>query len=117
MTRTILETVQPVTVIKLEQTHPSSVINEALQSNDEFLYRWGNNPPSMFYEDVTDSRIKSPLRQPQWLEGRGKYLYKYQLIRSKRKGTHALKTFYIRYFVILAILILASETLWQALYR
>ena len=117
MTRTILETVQPVIVIMLEQTRPSSIINEALQSNDEFLYRWGNNPPSMFYEDVTDSRIKSPLRQPQRLEGRGKHLYKYQPIRSKRKGTHALKTFYIRYSVILAILTLASETLWKAPYR
>ena len=117
MTKTILETVQPVIVIRLGQTRPSLIINEALQSNDEFLYRWGNNPPSMFYEGVIDTRIKSPLRQPQRLEGRGKYLYKYQPIRSKRKGTHALKTFYIRYSVILAILTLASETLWQASHR
>ena len=70
MTETILGTVQPVIVIRLEQTRPSLIIDEALQSNDEFLYRWGNNPPSMFHEDVTDTRIKSPLRQPQRLERR-----------------------------------------------
>ena len=85
MTRKILETVQPMNVIRPKQTCRSSIINEALQSNDEFLYRWGNNPPSMFYEDVADSRIKSPLRQPQRLEGRGKHQYKYQSIRSKKK--------------------------------
>ena len=85
MMRKILETVQPVNIIKPEQTRRSSIINEALQSNDEFLYRWGNNPPSMFYEDVADSRIKSLLRQPQRLEGRGKHWYKYQPIRSKKK--------------------------------
>ena len=85
MTKTILETVQPVIVIRLGQTRPSLIINKALQSNDEFLYRWGNNPLSMFYEGVTDTGIKSPLRQPQWLEGRGKHLYKYLTIRSKRQ--------------------------------
>ena len=62
MTRTILGTVQPVIVIRLGQTYPSLIIDEALQSNDEFLYRWGDNPPSMFYEGVTDTGIKSPLR-------------------------------------------------------
>ena len=85
MTRTILETVQPVIVIRLGQTWPSLIINEELQRNDEFLYRWENNLPSMFYEGITDMRIKSPLRQPQRLEGRGKYLYKYQPIRSKEQ--------------------------------
>ena len=85
MTTTILGTVQPVIVIRLEQTRPSLIIDEALQSNDEFLYRWGDNPPSMFYEGVTDMRIKSPLSQPQQLEGRGKHLYKYLPIRSKRQ--------------------------------
>ena len=117
MTRTILEIVQPVIVIRLEQTCPSLIINEALQSNDEFLYRWGNNPPSMFYEGVTDTRIKSPLRQPQRLKGREKHLYKYLPIRSKGKDTHAFKTFYVRHSIILAILTLASETLWQAPHR
>ena len=29
-----------------------------------------NNPPSMFHGGVTDARIKSPLNQLQWLEGR-----------------------------------------------
>ena len=85
MTRMILETVQPMNIIKPEQTDRSSIINEALQSNDESLYRCGNNPPSMFYEDVVDSRIKSLLRQSQLLEERGKHLYKYQPIRSKKK--------------------------------
>ena len=112
MTRMILETIQPMNIIRPEQTSRSLIINEALQSNDESLYRWVNNPPSMFYEDVADSRIKSPLRQSQRLEKRGKHLYKYQPIRSKKKGTHALKTFYIRYSVALVILTLASETLW-----
>ena len=87
MMRMILETVQPMNIIRPEQTGRSSIINEALQSNDESLYRWGNNPPSMFYEDIVDSRIKSPLRQSQRLEERGKHLYKYQPIRSKKKGT------------------------------
>ena len=85
MTKTILETVQPVIIIRLGQTHPSLIINKVLQSNDEFPYRWGDNPQSMLYEGVTDTRIKSPLRQPQQLEGGGKHLYKYLPIRSKRK--------------------------------
>ena len=85
MTGTIIGTVQPVIVIRLEQTRPSLIIDETLQSNDEFLYRWRDNPPSMFYEDIVDSRIKSPLRQSQRLEERGKHLYKYQPIRSKKK--------------------------------
>ena len=85
MMRKILETVQPVNIIRPEQTRRSSIINEALQSNDESLHRWGNNPPSMFHEDIADSRIKSPLRLSQRLEERGKHLYKYQPIRSKEK--------------------------------
>ena len=85
MTGTIIGTVQPVIVIRLEQTRPSLIIDETLQSNDEFLYRWRDNPPSMFYEDVTDTRIKSPLRQHQQLEGRGKHLYKYLPIKPKRE--------------------------------
>ena len=76
-TRTILRTVQPVIVIGLVRTRPSLIIDEALQSNDEFLYRWGNNPPLTLYEGITNTRMKSPLRQYQRLEGRGKHLYKY----------------------------------------
>ena len=82
--RKILETIQPISIIRPDQTRLSSIINEALQSNDEFLHRWGNNPPSIIYEDVANSRIKSPLKQPQRLEGREKHWYKYQLIRSKK---------------------------------
>ena len=85
MLRMISETIQPMNVIRPEQTHRSSIINEALQSNDESLYHWGNNPPSMFHEDVVDLRIKSPLRQSQRLEERGKHLYKYLPIRSKEQ--------------------------------
>ena len=76
-TRIILRTVQPVILIGLEWTRPSLIIDEALQSNDEFLYPWGDNPPLMLYKGVTDTRMKSPLRQHQRLEGRGKHLYKY----------------------------------------
>ena len=85
MMRTILGTVQPVIVIKLEQTRPFLIIDEALESNDEILYRWGDNLPSMSDEDVTDTRVKSPLRQHQRLERRGKHLYKYPPVRSKRQ--------------------------------
>ena len=87
MMRMILETVQAMNIIRPEQTSRSSIINEALQSNDESLYRWGNNPPSMFYEDIADLRIKSTLRQSQRLKERGKHLYKYQPIRSKKRYT------------------------------
>ena len=72
-------------VIGLGRTCLSLIIDEVLQSNDEFPYRWGDNPQSMLYEGVTDTRIKSPLRQLQRLEGGGKHLYKYLPIRSKRK--------------------------------
>ena len=85
MTKKILGTVQLMIIIRLGQTRPSLIINEALQINDEFPYCWRDNPPSMLYEGVTDTRIKSPLRQHQRLEGRGKHLYKYLPIRSKRK--------------------------------
>ena len=57
-----------------------------------------NNPPSMFCGSITDARVKSPLTQPQRLEGRGKHLYKYLPIRSKRRYTHTLKIHYICHF-------------------
>ena len=69
-------------IIGRGRTRPSLIIDEALQSNDEFLYHWGDNPPLTPYRGVTNTRMKSPLRQHQRLEGRGKHLYKYLSMRS-----------------------------------
>ena len=88
MTKAILGTVQPMIVIKPGQTLSSSIINEALQSNDEFPYHWKDNPLSMLYEGVTDMRIKLPLRQHQQLENIGKHLYKILTHKVQKTGTH-----------------------------
>ena len=61
------------------------IYRKTRQNNDQFLYRWGDNPPLTLYKGVTDTRMKSPLRQHQRLEGRGKHLYKYLPIKPKRE--------------------------------
>ena len=71
------------------------------------------------YKDVTDSEMISPLRQSQQLEGRRKCLY-IPILETWQKGTRTLvhSDWYSNIAIlILAILTLASEALWQAPHR
>ena len=71
------------------------------------------------YRDVTDLEMIPPLRQNQRLEGRRKRLY-IPILETWQKGTQTLvhSDWYSNIAIlILAILTLASEALWQAPHR